>query len=277
MSLKKETELDKYYTKPEISKRLIEKTFELYDVKDYDVILEPSAGSGSFLLNLPPNKRLGLDIKPDHKEIEKIDFLEEWSPEKGKKYLAIGNPPFGRVSSLAVKFFEKSAQFADVIAFLIPRTFRRVSIQNKLDLNFHLVYDEELPTIPCCFTPQVLAKCCFQIWERRDYKREKIVLPKKSEDWEFLPMGPLDENKQPTPPADASFALKAYGSNCGEVITEGLDKLRPKSWHWIKTDNPKILIDKLSKLNYSISKDTARQDSLGRAELVWLYNERYKK
>ena len=80
MSLKKETELDKYYTKPEISKRLIEKTFELYDVKDYDVILEPSAGSGSFLLNLPPNKRLGLDIKPDHKEIEKI-------PKKGKNIL----------------------------------------------------------------------------------------------------------------------------------------------------------------------------------------------
>ena len=166
---------------------------------------------------------------------------------------------------------------ADVIAFLIPRTFRRVSIQNKLNSNFHLVYDEEIPLKPCCFIPEIDAKCCFQIWERRDDKREKVILPQKSEDWEFLPMGPLDENKQPTPPIGASFALKAYGANCGEVVTEGLDKLRPKSWHWIKTRAPKKLIDRFSKLNYSISKDTARQDSLGRAELVWLYNQRYKK
>ena len=271
----KKDELDKFYTNPDVSERLTKKTFELYNPENYDVILEPSAGSGSFLFNFPENKRLGLDIKPDNEEIQQVDFLEVWKPEEGKKYLVIGNPPFGRVSSLAVKFFQKSAEFADVIAFLIPRTFRRVSVQNKLNLNFHLVYDEELPISPCCFTPQMSAKCCFQIWEKRNYKRKKVTLPKTSEDWEFLPMGPLDENNQPTPPIGASFALKAYGSNCGMIVTEDLKDLRPKSWHWIKTDNKEKLIDRFLKLDYSISKDTARQDSLGRAELVWLYNQRY--
>ena len=34
---KKKNVLDKFYTKPEVSKRLIEKTLDLYDIKDYDV------------------------------------------------------------------------------------------------------------------------------------------------------------------------------------------------------------------------------------------------
>lgn len=270
----KKNDLDKFYTKEHVSKRLIEATSLHYAFDQFDYILEPSAGAGSFLLQLPKDKRIGLDLEPDHSEIIKIDYLE-WKPEVDKKYLVIGNPPFGRVSSLAVKFFEKSAEFADVIAFLIPRTFRRVSVQNKLNLNFHLVYDEEIPVKPCSFEPVMSAKCCFQIWERRSEKRNRVALPKETKEWQFLSLGPLDSNNQPTVPKGASFALKAYGSNCGEIVTENLEDLRPKSWHWIKCKNPEKLIDKLSKLDYGISKDTARQDSLGRSELIFLYNKTY--
>tara|TARA_B100001094_G_scaffold286121_1_gene300665 strand:+ start:371 stop:1231 length:861 start_codon:yes stop_codon:yes gene_type:complete len=268
----KKNKLDKFYTNPEVAYALTQKTFEFYDPSAYDTILEPSAGSGAFLLHFPDDKRIGLDLEPDHPEIKESDFFE-WTADPEKSYLVIGNPPFGRVSSLAVKFFNHSAEFADVIAFLIPRTFRRVSVQNRLDLNFHLVYDEEIPVDPCCFEPKMSAKCCFQIWEKRDYKREKVALPKRSKDWEFLSLGPLDENNQPTPPLGASFAIKAYGSNCGNIVTEDLEQLRPKSWHWIKTSNPEKLIKRFNELDYSISKDTARQDSLGRAELVWIYNQ----
>ena len=66
--------------------------------------------------------------------------------------------------------------------------------------------------------------------------------------------------------------MKAYGSNCGKITQENLLSLRPKSWHWIKSN---ICINKLikmfNKLDYSISKDTARQDSIGRGEVVYLY------
>jgi hypothetical protein len=268
-------ELDKFYTKPEVSERLVKKLFSIYNHEEFDVILEPSAGSGSFLRALPAEKRQGIDLAPEGPEIEEGDFLE-WQPGEGKRYLVVGNPPFGRVSSLAIKFFQKSAEFADVIAFLLPRTFRRSSVQNRISLDFHLVYDEEIPISPCAFEPKMSAKCCFQIWERRDKKRERLIMPTESEDWDFLPLGPLDGNGQPTPPTGASFALRAYGANCGQVVTEDLHMLRPKSWHWIKCGDRKKLIDKLSKLDYSISKDTARQDSIGRAELVYLYNTAYK-
>jgi len=94
--------------------------------------------------------------------IIKMDFLK-FKPKENKKYLIIGNPPFGRSSSIAIKFFNKAALFSDCIAFILPRTFKRVSIQNRLDLNFSLIYTKDLPVKPCCFIPKMEAKCCFQI------------------------------------------------------------------------------------------------------------------
>ena len=81
--------------------------------------------------------------------------------------MVIGNPPFGKISSFAVRFFNKSAEYAEVIAFIVPRTFKRVSVQNRLNLNFHLIYNEDLPMKPCCFEPKMGAKCCFQIWKKK--------------------------------------------------------------------------------------------------------------
>ena len=151
-------------------------------------------------------------------------------------------------------------------------------------MNFHLVHSEDLPysNNECIFEPVMNAKCCFQIWERRDEQRQKIILPKQHTDWEFLALGELEEregcaNKQPTVPKQASFAMKAYGSNCGEIVTKDLHELRPKSWHWIKCDNPEWLIERFGKLDYSISEDTVRQNSIGKAELVKLYSDYYDK
>ena len=91
----------------------------------------------------------------------KQDFFDYFPPSNKTNILVIGNPPFGRVSSLAIKFFNYSAKWANVIAFIIPRTFRKTSIQNKLNNNFHLIYDEEIPNKPCCFSPIMMVKCCF--------------------------------------------------------------------------------------------------------------------
>jgi hypothetical protein len=202
------------------------------------------------------------------------DFFEYAPPKNKKKILIIGNPPFGRVSSLAVKFFNHAAQFATVIAFLVPRTFRKISIQNKLDDRFHLVYDEEIPNTPGCFSPQMMVICCFQIWEKRPTRRELIELPTTHPDWEFLKMGPNDTRGQPTPPTNADFALRAYGGAIGEIRTTGLDDLRPKSWHWFRANIDKErLIEIFRQLDYSNSLNTARQNSMGRGELVALYSD----
>lgn len=265
--------LDKFYTNSNYAEHCINSVFKLYNINSFDLIIEPSAGNGSFLNQLKTNNKIGIDIFPENKGIIKMNFFD-YTPPKNKKFvLVIGNPPFGRISSTAVKFFNHASKFANVIAFIIPRTFRKISIQNKLNTTFHLVFDEDTSVTPCCFIPKMSVKCCFQIWEKQNCIRPIIKLTTHHLDWTFLPFGPKKDG-QPTVPKDADFALRAYGSKIGEIKINNLQNLRPKSWHWIKSNIDKYeLIKIFNQLDYSGSLNTARQNSMGRAELVKLYDE----
>lgn len=271
--------LDQFYTKPAVAEKCIAEVSRRYPWSEWDLVVEPSAGNGSFLtrIPIPTTKRIGLDLSPQHKEIIKQDFLTYRPPSTAKNVLVIGNPPFGRVSSLAIKFFNHASQWSIVIAFIVPRTFRRVSLQNKLTTLFHLEYDEDIPMKPCSFDPPMTAKCCFQIWKKNETTPRCLVeLSTRHDDWEFLGFGPKDANGQPTPPEGADFAIRAYGGKCGEIVTSGLELLRPKSWHWIKCKIDKdTLIERFKTLDYSLCLDTARQNSIGKGELVKLYTGSY--
>jgi hypothetical protein len=271
----REAGLDKFYTLPHIASKCLTALAAQYQWSTWDLVVEPSAGNGSFFTQIPTGKKIGIDILPEHTGLIKQDFLT-YTPSTHGQILVVGNPPFGKVSSLAIKFFNHAAQWATVIAFIIPRTFRRISVQNKLHLHFHLVYDEEIPQEPCAFSPPMMAKCCFQIWEKKSSPRTVIELPTTHRDWVFLGLGPLDAKGQPTPPKGANFAIRAYGGQCGELVESNLESLRPKSWHWIQSIlETKILVERFRSLDYSISLDTARQNSIGRGELVRLYSEAF--
>jgi len=264
--------LDKFYTKPDIALKCISK---IKNWDNWDLVIEPSAGNGSFYNNIPVSNKIGLDIKPDSNDITQMDFFE-YKPQKPGRIMVIGNPPFGKNSSLAIKFFNHAAKWAECIAFIIPRTFRRISVHNQLNNSFHNIHDEDIPLSPCSFEPNMCAKCCFQIWEKRDEVRERIVLPSTHNDWSFLSHGPKDEKNQPTPPTGSDFALLAYGGKCGRIVNSNLSELRPKSWHWIKSNiDTDILKKRFETLDYSISENTARQNSIGRAELVHLYSSKF--
>ena len=264
--------LDKFYTVPSVAKECISKVGERFHWDSWDLVVEPSAGNGSFFLQIPSTKKIGLDIRPEHSQIQTLDFFNYKPPETSSNILVLGNPPFGKSCSLAVKFFNHAASFASVIAFIVPRTFRRISLQNKLNSFFHLLQDIELPLEPCAFTPPMMAKCCFQIWQKQPAPRIIVDLPISHPDWIFLSYGPLGQDGQPTPPKDADFAIRAYGGRCGDIQSTNLQTLRPKSWHWIQSNiNKNTLIDRFMSLDYSISEDTARQNSLGRSDLILLY------
>jgi len=112
--------------------------------------------------------------------------------------------------------------------------------------------------------------------KNNDEPRMKVLLNNINKDFTFLPLGDKDDKKQPTPPNNADFAIKAYGSNCGNIVTLNLDRLRPKSWHWIKSNiEIDTLIWRFNQLDFSISKDTVRQDSIGQKELIALYNDKF--
>jgi len=272
----REAGLDQFYTIPTIAETCIKHVGDRYPWSNWGLVVEPSAGNGSFLLQIPTEKRIGIDLSPQYPDIIRQDFFEYTPPHMEAPILVIGNPPFGRICSLAIRFFQHAVQWADVIAFIVPRTFRRVSVHNKLPRSLHLVWDEDIPSEPCSFDPPMAAKCCFQIWQNRLDARPFIKLPTTHPDWEFMRLGPKDTQGQPTPPIGADFAIRAYGGACGEIVETGLEHLCPKSWHWIAARIDRtVLLNRFQSLDYTVSQDTARQNSIGKGELVRLYSDAY--
>lgn len=89
-----------------------------------------------------------------------------------EKILVIGNPPFGLQNSLAVKFINHAAVFADRVAFILPISFKKESVQNRINLNMHLTYEEEIPKNSFTLNGENYdVKCVFQIWDRKDEPR----------------------------------------------------------------------------------------------------------
>ena len=117
---------DKFYTKSEISKMCI----DMLDLSEFDLVIEPSAGNGSFSKQI--DNCIAYDLVPEDETIYQQDFFElDITQFKGKKVLTIGNPPFGIQNNLAIRFFNKAAEYSDTIAFILPKSFMKESIQKK--------------------------------------------------------------------------------------------------------------------------------------------------
>jgi predicted RNA methylase len=170
------SELDKFYTKEEVSKKII----ATINLDDYDLIVDPSCGDGSFFNNINKNK-IGIDI--DHtlsdNNIIKTDFLK-WDynniiKNDSSRVLAITNPPFGKQGSLALKFIKKCSLFSDTIAFILPLSFAKDSMKNKIPIYYHLIYQEILSDNSFLLNNEdYQVKCVYQVWKKKPYKREII-------------------------------------------------------------------------------------------------------
>tara|TARA_Y100000389_G_C17411696_1_gene491314 strand:+ start:713 stop:1495 length:783 start_codon:yes stop_codon:yes gene_type:complete len=198
--------LDQFYTNPEVAERLLSTLKE----ESLDIWLEPSAGSGSFY-NLMPSNRLGYDLEPKCPGVIQQDFLTVDLPSD-KKIIAVGNPPFGYRAQGAIEFFNACAKRCYKIAFIIPRSFRKAYIINQLNEYFHLV-DEEVLDVGIFIGGAEKIRTVWQVWERREYKREKVVLPSSHPDFNIVAQGKsFDLDK-----ADIAIRRTGYKS-VGEIV-----------------------------------------------------------
>jgi predicted RNA methylase len=181
--LKRDT-IDKFYTKENIVKECISNIQNHINISKRDVLLEPSAGNGRFLTQLkqkfPFCKIIGIDISPDIEEIQKQDFLTYSNNHENKNVHVIGNPPFGKQSSMAKQFIKKSCKFAKTICFILPKSFKKQSVQEQsFDKYFHLIYSKDLPENSFTIDDRECnVPCVFQIWIKKTTMRpvcEKII------------------------------------------------------------------------------------------------------
>lgn len=147
--------LDKYYTSKELAKHCIDVVNGLG--LEITETIEPSAGNGSFSLQIP--NCIAYDLEPEHESIIKQDFLKLELPYK-KGRLFIGNPPFGKGTVLSNRFAKKCFKIGDYIAFILPIC----QLNNKQELyEFDLIYSEDLGKL---LYSNIEVHCCFNIYKR---------------------------------------------------------------------------------------------------------------
>jgi hypothetical protein len=137
--------LEKFYTKTNVVKECMKNLYTVLSNKKIDPkkvhYLEPSAGAGVFSDQFQGSYD-AYDIKPESSLVVKRDFLklplDDVICEKDKDLIVVGNPPY----KLAIQFINRCAKLnpqPKIIAFVLPNVFKKPTIFNKIDKNYHIV------------------------------------------------------------------------------------------------------------------------------------------
>jgi hypothetical protein len=255
--------LDQFYTHPTVAKNCFNAIKETVKISKKAVFLEPSAGAGAFFKLFPRSRRIGLDLEPNHPEVIEQDFFLFKHDPSRTPLITVGNPPFGKNSSLAVRFFNHAAQFSSVIAFIIPKTFRKESIQKRLDANFSCVLDNDLPPNSFLFEGSPYdVPCCFQIWVKTNKSRVHVNTPRTHSNFSFVAR------------SQADFAIRRVGGLAGKVLKK-FEQYSETSNYFIKAHIPEnLLIQQLRRIDWTeVKANNAGNPSISKSELVAKYVE----
>ena len=263
----KRNTIDKYYTKDNVVKLCINLIKKYIQININDLIIEPSAGNGSFIkdIKILTNNYKFYDLEPENDEIIKQDYLlykYDNLNELFNKIHIIGNPPFGRQSSLAIKFIKKSCEFCNSISFILPKSFKKDSLKKVFPLNFHLIAEIDLPDKSFLVDGiEYNVPCIFQIWEKKIYNRD-IVIKLEPINFKFV-------KKIENP--DISF--RRVGVNAGTIDTN-IDNKNIQSHYFIKFINNKSINDNINQLSTIIYNfnNTVGPKSISKQELIFKFN-----
>lgn len=264
--LKRNT-IDKYYTKNIIVEQCIETIKKYIKINKDDLIIEPSAGNGAFIEPIKSISKnyIFYDLEPENEQIIKQDFLNfDYTKVKKQyhKFHIIGNPPFGRQASMAIKFIKKCCCFSDSISFILPKSFKKDSMKNHFTKNYHLIFEVDLMENSFLVNNiETDVPCIFQIWIYKNEER-KIVEKLKPLNFKFVKY-----NEHP----DISF--RRVGVNAGTIMKE-IDK-SIQSHYFIKFLNNKTIDENIKKLNlikFNFN-NTVGPKSISKPELIDEFNK----
>ena len=265
VGLKRNT-IDKYYTNDNAVNYCFDLIKQYLDINyEKDIIIEPSAGNGAFIdqIKLLAKNNLFIDIEPENEEIHQQDYLklDTSFKENYRKIHVVGNPPFGRQSSLAINFIKKSAEYCDSISFILPKSFKKDSLKNHFPLEFHLIIETELPVNSFLVDGKEYdVPCIFQIWEKRLLPRLKKT---KLEPINFKFVNKIE-------PHDISF--RRVGVYAGKIEVDTLDK-SIQSHYFIKFTKKisKEVLNKLINIKFDTD-NTVGPKSISKQELMEKFN-----
>lgn len=256
---------EQYYTPPNIARKVVGQVLRTIPEAAHRTWLEPAGGTGTFIdaaREAGIGKVISFDIEPHHPEVALGDFLTQPLALTGG--VAIGNPPFGRNNSLSIPFFNRAAVHCDFIAYIVPRSWRKWSVLNRLDRAFHLITDTNLSiNYVDVHGNDAYAKnnlrTCVQMWERRATKRHLMAVHDK---------GIIKRCKV----ADADVSLTIFGYSCGTVLTD-FPRRTVTTQMYLQLQHPRAL-EALRNVDYGrFSNNVAYTQALSLPEINYLLND----
>jgi len=247
---------DQFYTKEVISQKCIHFLKKYINLKDFFVI-EPSGGTGAFVKYIDKNDFISFDIEPKYPNIVKKDFLKVdllKEVKTDKPILSLGNPPFGKNASLAIKFFNHCSLVSDYIAFIVPLSFNTHSIENRLNPHFHNIANLEIDFNAFIFkNKEHSVPTIFKIYKRENYKRE-IKKVEYIKELDFV-----KDHKE------ADIIIRRVGVKAGYIS----NTKSPSSNYFLKCSEKikKIITENQEKLNL-LAKSKGVMPSLSKYELI---------
>jgi len=246
---------DAYFTNKTSAEFCVSKLEDHGWLKPNISLLEPSAGSGALVKPIVERYK---DITVVSRDL--IDYgigavISDYLLSNAERFdLVFTNPPFGKMASLAIKFFNRAALDSNRIAFIVPKSFRKASIISKLDKFYWPVADYDLPNesyeLPDGSTRNV--STCLQLWERRTVERPSLKIKMNNQYFK------LSSENDPN-----AFTIRTQGSASGKVL-DGFGH-SPNTSRIISGDKSKVKSLDLSKL----AGFTASVPALGLTELYY--------
>ena len=260
---RRKTGTEQYYTPADLA---LELSRHLIDVVGLERdFLEPAGGTGSFVnaLELLGAESIeSVDLHPMHPKVQRANFLS-YVPSV-RNLVTISNPPFGRNNALAIPFFNHAAKYSSHIAFLVPRSWRKWSVINRLHQNFHLIEDLDVQVNYVSASGESFGirndlRSCFQIWERREVSRGLIRVADNA-------------LVQKTSPEDADLAIRVFGYGCGTVYRD-FPRTKNTTLMFLRVLDRQVF-DVIEGLDYGrFSKNTAYTQAIALPEINFLLNE----
>lgn len=256
---------EQYYTPKPLALELVAQIEKVLGSLAGKTILEPAGGTGAFIEAVQAvgvSEVISFDIEPLHELVTVGDFLAQEIKESN--LITISNPPFGRNNSLSIPFFNHAAKVSDAICFIVPRSWRKWSVTNRLDLGFELALDLdiEIDYVDSDGTPlsnKNHLATCFQIWKKANVSRSLVRVTDK---------GIIEK----VSPEQADVSLTIFGYGCGKVKTQ-FEPVANTTQMFLKLKHPQALAA-LESVDYSkFFKNTAYTEALSLQEINYLLNE----
>jgi hypothetical protein len=189
------------------------------------------------------------------------DFLT-WEPSSDAKRVFFGNPPFGKQGSLAKQFIQHSSKYAEIISFILPKSFVKPSMSRAFPSKFHCILEKELPKNS--FEVNKVAydvPCVFQIWQKMSEDRPTVISVKET-GFQYIKAT-----------EDFHLVVRRVGAKAGTCHLKSDKEYNYQTHYFLKLDDPsksQILLDAINK--HVFPSNTVGPRSLSKSEVNEVIN-----